>query len=312
MKEEILQAVLPLEHAGKRMDKVLTDLFPGFSRSFLQKSIRQGCVVVDRKKPRPRDKVVGGEHVVFSVPQNWPDVNNEWRARALSVSIVHEDADLLVVDKAADQVVHPAPGHVDDTLANALIYHCPALGRLPRAGIVHRLDKDTTGLLVIAKTRRAQLLLTRQMQARQIRREYLCLVHGEVIAGGCVENCIGRHRQERKRMAVVPNGQLAVTHYRVARRFNGYTLLRIRLETGRTHQVRVHMACIRHPVFGDSVYGKRKLPRTAASLLINFKRQALHACELELMHPSTQHSCVWHSPLPQDMQTVVDMLATIA
>ena len=311
MKEKILQATLDRKHAGKRIDKVLADLFSDFSRAFFQESIRQGRVTADGKTPRPRDRVVGGERVVLSIVHDLPAANGTWRGQALPVNVVHADADLLVVDKAAGQVVHPAPGHGEGTLVNALIHRYPEMVQLPRAGVVHRLDKDTTGLLIVARTHRARQLLIRQLQARQIRREYLCLVHGEVIAGGCIENRIGRHPHERKRMAVVANGRIAITHYRVARRFKGYTLLHVRLETGRTHQVRVHMACIRHPVLGDPVYRMRKLPHSAVPALTHFKRQALHACELALAHPATGRRQVWRSTLPQDMQAVIDALDAV-
>ncbi len=315
MKAEILQATFTQEHVGKRTDRALADLFTNFSRSFLQESIRRGWIVINEKIPRPRDKVMGGERIVFTIRKDASDTNDEWSAPAQLIHVIHEDDDLLVIDKAAGQVVHPAIGHSKDTLVHALIYHCPELSQLPRAGIVHRLDKDTTGLLVVAKTRTAHQYLVRRMQMRQIRREYLCLVHGEVIADDRIETNIGRHPKDRKRMAVVSHGRTAITHYRVVAGFKGYTLLRVRLETGRTHQVRVHMAFIRHPVFGDPVYGKRKPSRTgtksSATILKDFNRQALHACELELLHPTTRQPCMWHSALPQDMQAVLDALAVI-
>ncbi len=318
--EQTLDVVIDKEYAGTRFDKVLADLFPAFSRAFLQRCIRQGWVLMDGAVMRPRDLVGGGERVVFEIARaDMADATPDdvLAGEDIALSVLHDDDELLVLDKPVGMVVHPGAGRRGGTLVNALVFRYPPLKFLPRAGIVHRLDKDTSGLLVVAKTRAAYKSLVGQMQARAICREYLCLVHGAVISGGCVDAPIGRHPRDRKRMAVVAGGREAVTHYRVRERFRNHTLLDVRLETGRTHQIRVHLAHIRHPVVGDATYGGRgRTPPDADASVLEalqaFGHQALHACRLSLAHPTTGGTCEWQSGPPPDMQALLDILSAKA
>ncbi len=315
--DQVLQAVLDEEHAGERLDRVLAELFPAFSRTFLQRCIKQGQVLVDGAVMRPRDLVRGGERITFDAGDRiaWQEqAAGSLVAEDIPLTLVHEDDAMLVVDKPVGMIVHPGAGHPDGTLVNALLYHHPPLEFLPRAGMVHRLDKDTSGVLVVAKTHAAHKSLTEQMQAREIYREYLCLVHGRVISGGSIDAPVGRHPQARQRMAVVAGGRKAVTHYRVVERFLCHTLLKVRLETGRTHQIRVHMANIRHPVVGDPVYGarRREPPQAASELseaLQQFRHQALHACSIGLKHPKTGEQRRWSSLPPSDLRGLLDLLS---
>ncbi|HHH39518.1 MAG TPA: 23S rRNA pseudouridine(1911/1915/1917) synthase RluD [Sedimenticola sp.] len=297
--------------AGQRLDHALVALFPDFSRSRLQQWIREGCVRVNGALIlKPREKVYGGESVVLQVRQA-PKVEN--RPQPIPLNLVHEDASLLVIDKPAGLVVHPAAGNPDGTLQNALLHHDPALARLPRAGIVHRLDKETSGLLVVARTLAAHKSLVAQLQARAMEREYRAIVNGVLTAGGSVDAPIGRHPVHRVRMAVVASGKPAVTHYRVLERFRAHSWLRIRLETGRTHQIRVHMAHIRHPLAGDPVYGGRlRLPAGASpalrEALTQFRRQALCAVHLGLRHPTSGEWVAWSVTPPEDLQRLLQAL----
>jgi len=307
---EPLVAEVPVAHAGWRLDRSLALLFGDFSRARLQQWVKDGRVTVDDVVLRPRDKVRGGERVVLHPIL---ECQVELHPQAIPLRIVHQDESLLVIDKPAGLVVHPAAGNPDGTLVNGLLHLDPALSLLPRAGIVHRLDKDTTGLLVVARTPAAHRHLVEELQARRIRREYRALVVGVVTAGGIVDAPIGRHPAQRTRMAVVPGGRSAITHYRVLRRFRGHSLLRVQLETGRTHQIRVHMAHIHFPVLGDPVYGGRlRLPAGAsqelAERLRGFRRQALHACRLGLTHPGTSEWMEWVSEPPEDMQELLGAL----
>ncbi len=297
-----LAADIPAELAGLRLDQALARLFPQHSRSRLQHWVREGRVTLDDGPADPKRKVYGGERVAV-VPGTLPGERPN-RAEAIALSIVYEDETLLVVDKPAGLVVHPGSGNWDGTLLNALLYHAPQLERVPRAGIVHRLDKETSGLLVVAKTLEAQTDLVRQLQARSVKREYLALVHGAVSANGTVDAPIGRHPVERVRMAVTTHGKAARTHYRVLESFQRATLLQCRLDTGRTHQIRVHMHSIGHPLVGDPLYGRRQ----GRGTLVNFARQALHAERLGLVHPATGETCSWSSPLPDDLCTLLQAL----
>jgi 23S rRNA pseudouridine1911/1915/1917 synthase len=302
---------IPAHLAGMRLDQVLAALLPDFSRARVQQWLREGRVSVDAGARRPRDRVQGGEWV--EVRGGLP-VTERWEPQSLPLAIVHEDPDLLVVDKPAGLVVHPAAGNPDRTLVNALLHHDPGLAALPRAGIVHRLDKDTTGLLVVARSPRAHRSLVEQLKRHTVTREYLAVVVGVVSAGGTVEAAIGRHPVQRTRMAVVPGGRPAVTHFQVVERFRGHSLVRVRLETGRTHQVRVHMAHLHHPLIGDPVYGPRlRLPPACgpelAEALRGFRRQALHAVRLELAHPATGEPRAWESALPADLERLLSTLA---
>jgi 23S rRNA pseudouridine1911/1915/1917 synthase len=298
-----VERLIPSELAGLRLDQALARLFPEHSRTRLQTWIRDGRVTVDATRADVKRKVWGGERVVLACERGTRAA--AYRAQPIALAIVHEDAAILVVDKPAGLVVHPGAGRREGTLANALVHHAPRLGSLPRAGIVHRLDKDTSGLLVVAKTPEAQTSLVRQLAARTVKREYLALVHGAVTADGAVEAPIGRHRTARTRMAVTARGKPARTRYRVLERFDGATLLGVTLETGRTHQIRVHMRAIGHPVVGDRTYGGRT---RGDDPLARFPRQALHAARLGLVHPSTGLDCEWRSPLPQDMRGLLERL----
>jgi 23S rRNA pseudouridine1911/1915/1917 synthase len=241
-------------------------------------------------------------------------VEGEWQSEPISLDILHEDAHLIVINKPVGMVVHPAAGNPGGTMLNALLHHAPELRHVPRAGIVHRLDKDTSGVLVVARDLSAHKYLVEQLQARAFVREYLAVVNGVLTAGGTVDAPIGRHPVQRKRMAVVNvGGKSAVTHYRVEQRFRAHTLIKVNLETGRTHQIRVHMAHIHHALVGDQVYGGRlKLPAGSSEELIEvlrkFKRQALHARYLELVHPGTGESMGWEAPIPDDMQHLIDVM----
>jgi 23S rRNA pseudouridine1911/1915/1917 synthase len=301
---------VPAELRGLRLDQALARLCPQHSRARLQNWIRSGMVRVDGREPRARDRLRGGEHIAIAI-QHQADLQPD--AEDIPLRIVYEDAELFLLDKPPGLVVHPGAGVRRHTLMNALLHHDPGLRRVPRAGIVQRLDKDTSGLMVIARTPEAHTWLVAQLKARLVRREYLALVSGVLTAGGTVDAPIGRHPRERRRMAVVAGGRPAVTHYRVLQRFAAHTLLRVMLETGRTHQIRVHMAHIRHPVVGDRVYGGRPRPPAGASgnlrnLIRSFPRQALHAGRLGLVHPATRREMHWESPMPEDMQQLIDAL----
>ncbi|GMR20044.1 MAG: 23S rRNA pseudouridine(1911/1915/1917) synthase RluD [Gammaproteobacteria bacterium] len=301
---------IPRELAGKRLDQALAELLPGHSRSQIQRWIRDGLVSMGETRWRPRDKVSGGEQVMISVPAS-PEVR--LAAEAIPLDIIFEDEALLVIDKPAGLVVHPGAGNAGGTLLNALLNHEPTLAELPRAGIVHRLDKATTGLLAIAKTDAVRLSLIAQLQQRSVAREYLAVVQGVMVAGGTVDIPIGRHHKDRLRMAATTSGKPAVTHYRVKEKYAAHTLLRVNLETGRTHQIRVHMAHIHHPLVGDPVYGGRfMLPPGSSEILREtlqgFKRQALHAHKLGLLHPVTREELSWRSEMPEDFRLLCDAL----
>jgi 23S rRNA pseudouridine1911/1915/1917 synthase len=299
--------VVPPELAGWRLDQALAELFPQFSRSRLKQWILGGLVTVDDAQLRPRDKLVGGELVRLSaVLEPIADAEPE----PIPLNVVHEDEELLVIDKPAGLVVHPGAGNPGGTMLNALLYHRPALSSLPRAGIVHRLDKDTTGLMVVAATLEAHASLVRQLEQRSVRREYQAVCQGALTAGGTVDAPIGRHPVDRLRMAVRDGGKPARTRYRVIERFPAHTRVLASLETGRTHQIRVHFAHLRHPLVGDPVYGGRlRLPpgndEGLAASLREFRRQALHAGQLEFTHPGSGESVAFESPLPADFEALL-------
>ncbi len=302
---------LPADYAGQRLDRALALLLPEFTRSQLQQWIAGGQVKVDGRAPRKRDTVRGGERVEIEVPAPAPSTA---RAQAIPLDIIYEDDDLLVINKPPGLVVHPGAGNREGTLMNALLHHAPALAALPRAGIVHRLDKDTSGLLVVAKTERARQSLIGQLQTREMGREYVALIEGVLVAGGTVEAPIGRHHRDRTRMAVSARGKEAVSHYRVLKKYRAHTLVQVRLESGRTHQIRVHMAHLKHPVVGDPVYGGRlRLPKdcsqSLAKMLRAFRRQALHAVKLTLIHPATGKTMSWAASVPADMGALMEALA---
>ncbi|MBL4609837.1 23S rRNA pseudouridine(1911/1915/1917) synthase RluD [Halopseudomonas sp.] len=305
-----LTALVAPESGGQRLDQVAAQLFPDFSRSRLQSWIKEGCLTVDGRAVRPRDTVYGGEKLVLEAER---EVQGAWQPEAIELDVVYEDAALIVINKPAGLVVHPAAGHQDGTLLNALLHHAPELAKVPRAGIVHRLDKDTTGLMVVAKTLEAQTDLVAQLQARSVTREYEAVVVGVMTAGGKVDQPIARHGTNRQKMAVMVGGKQAVSHYRVISRFRAHTHVRVKLETGRTHQIRVHMSYIHFPLIGDQTYGGRmRIPagatRELVELLREFPRQALHARRLELQHPVDGRTMSWEVPLPEDMLHLLALL----
>lgn len=298
------------EHLNERLDQVLARLMPEYSRSQIQDWIESGNILVDGKPTKGKLRIRGGE-VVNVTPVLKPQP--EWQAQPIPLNIVYEDDEILVINKQAGLVVHPGAGNSNSTLLNALIHHAPALKDLPRAGIVHRLDKDTTGLLVIAKTPLAVKSLIQQIKKREMIREYQTIVYGTMISGGTVDAPIGRHPLQRKRMAVIDTGKTAITHYRVAEKFRAHTRLSVKLETGRTHQIRVHMAYIHHPIIGDTTYGGRvQLSKGMSEDMIKamrtFKRQALHAFALGLNHPATGEFMRWETELPSDFKKMLELL----
>lgn len=306
----ILTAEIPPDLAGLRLDQALSELFPDFSRNRLQSWIKDGSALVDGTVLPPKHRILGGEQVLLRAEVE--DIATI-KSQDIPLNITYEDESILIVDKPAGLVVHPAAGHRDGTLQNALLHHCPSLAGIPRCGIVHRIDKDTSGLLMAAKTLPAHKSLVAQLQARTVHREYLALTQGAMTGGGTVDLPIGRHPADRKRFTVREGGKPAVTHYRLAERFPAHTLLRIKLETGRTHQIRVHMAHLHCPLVGDPVYGGRlRLPTGASENLIStlrhFKRQALHAGALGLEHPETGEFREWSSPLPEDFTALLEAL----
>lgn len=306
----VLTAKVPSELGGQRLDQIAAQLFTDYSRSRLTLWIKEGKLTVDGKVLKPRDTVFSGAVLDLNAQQ---ESQGDWVAQNIKLNVVYEDDALLVINKPAGLVVHPAAGHHEGTLLNALLYHAPELQNVPRAGIVHRLDKDTTGLMVVAKTLEAQTKLVEQLQARTVSRIYEAIVNGVVTSGGTVDAPISRHGVQRQKMAVVSDGKKAVTHYRVLERFRAYTHVRVQLETGRTHQIRVHMAHINFPLLGDPVYGGRfRIPPATNPTLIqslkDFPRQALHARFLELEHPVTGKKIRWESELPEDMVWMLSLL----
>lgn len=267
-------------------------------------------ITVNGTRIRPKDKVKSGDEIIINAII---EANESWQAESISLDIIYEDDQIIVLNKPAGLVVHPAAGNQAGTLLNALLHHAPELAELPRAGIVHRLDKDTSGIMVVARTMTAHHFLVKALQARTIHREYRAIVVGQMTAGGTVEAPIGRHPKARTKMAVVATGKPAVTHYRVLERFPKHTFLKLMLETGRTHQIRVHMAHIHYPIVGDSSYGGRlRIPKGASEALRDclqhFKRQALHAFRLELPHPTSNELMSWTAPLPDDMHSLLEIL----
>ena len=296
--------------AGNRLDQIAAQLFPDYSRARLQEWIKQGKLTLDGQHCRPRDTAAAGAMLLLEVE---PEPVEDWIAQEMPLQVVYEDADLLVINKPADLVVHPAAGHRQGTLVNGLLHYCPALESVPRAGIVHRLDKDTTGLLVVAKNLRSHNGLVQQLQARTISRQYQAVVQGVMTAGGTVSEPLGRHPVNRIKRAVVRNGQEAVTHYRVLKRFRAHTHIQVNLETGRTHQIRVHMAHLKYPIVGDPLYNSRLQVPSASSealkqVLLDFRRQALHAWKLSLIHPLSGKECSWESTLPSDFEILLQSL----
>lgn len=289
-----LEGVIQLEFAGCRLDQALAQLFPEYSRERLKTWVLEGNCKVDGSVLRPRDKVSGGEQVSIQATLT-EEVS--WQGEDLPLDIIYEDEDILVINKSANVVVHPGAGNRAGTLVNALINYAPELTNVPRAGIVHRLDKDTTGILVVARNLAAHTSLVAQMQDRSISRIYETVVHGIFLAGATIDLPIGRHPRDRKKMTVIGDGREAITHYRLIKKFAKHTHLLVELETGRTHQIRVHMSHVKHPIVGDKTYAPR--------MQHNFPRQALHAKFLGIVHPRTGEEMSWDSELPADMQELL-------
>lgn len=301
---------VPPEHSDRRLDQAVAALMPEHSRSRLQGWIRSGELTVNGERRKPRDRVIMGDIIEISAE---PEAQVSWEPEAIELDILYEDEHLLVINKPAGLVVHPAAGHRDGTLVNALLHHAPEVENLPRAGVVHRLDKDTSGVMVVARSLVAHTSLVDQLQNRTMGREYDAIINGTLTGGGMVDEPIGRHPTQRKRMAVVPDGKPALTHYRIAERFPAHTHVTCKLESGRTHQIRVHMAHIRHALLGDPVYGGRlKLPPGTTPELTDtlrqFRRQALHARRLTLHHPTAGEDMTWEAPWPDDLVCLVGTL----
>jgi 23S rRNA pseudouridine1911/1915/1917 synthase len=305
---DLLEMKVPMEYGGLRLDHALVKLLPEYSRSRLQDWVEQGLVTLNGQPASVKQKVWGGETVCVT-PQIHPS-EQPYQAEDIPLDIVYEDDAIIIIDKPVGLVVHPGSGNWEGTLLNALLHHAPQLANVPRAGIVHRLDKDTSGLMVVAKTLVAQTALIRQMQARSVKREYIALVWGELDRDYTINVPIGRHPTQRVKMATTESGKEAVTHVSVEERFPYCTLVRCRLETGRTHQIRVHMTHIGHPLIGDSVYqrGTQKCSPSLRDLLNGFPRQALHATQLALDHPVTGERMEFHSPLPDDMEELLEQI----
>ena len=300
-------AVVPDELSGRRLDQIAAECFSDFSRARLQEWIREGLLQVDGKTCKPKEKCMGGEQLALSV-----EVADEesWVAEDIPLNVVYEDDDIIVINKPAGLVVHPAAGNRSGTLLNALLFHYPENASVPRAGIVHRLDKDTTGLMVVARNLAAHTDLVTQLQERSVSREYEAVVKGVMTGGGMVDAPIARHPHNRLKMAVVKGGKPSVTHYRLLKRYESFSHIRLKLETGRTHQIRVHMSHQHFPLVGDDLYaGGLKLPKSCPEPLENklreFRRQALHARKLGLMHPATDEYMEWEVPLAEDFEQLL-------
>lgn len=306
-----MAATVPVELAGERLDQVAARLFPEYSRSRLQSWIKSGALLVDGARLRPRDKVTAGAALAVAAEL---EAEVSWQGEAIDLDIIFEDASIIVLNKPAGLVVHPAAGHADGTLVNALLDRAPELAQLPRAGIVHRLDMETSGIMVVARNLSAHHHLVAQLQARTVSREYCAVCIGAMTGGGTIDAPMGRHPRQRKKMAVLSaGGKSAITHYTVAQRFAHHTRIAVKLETGRTHQIRVHMAHRHYPLVGDPVYGGRpRIPKGASTELVEalrgFPRQALHARALGLIHPETQEAMHFECPLPADLLGLIEVL----
>lgn len=310
MAEEFQTKTIPDDFAGQRLDQALARMFPEYSRSRLKSWILQGFVMIDGGQKRPKDLVVGGETVALQPAEELAVIS---APEPIALDIPFEDEDMLIVNKPAGLVVHPGAGNLRGTLMNGLLHHAAGLAGLPRAGIIHRLDKETSGLLIVAKTLQAHTVLTRMLAAREITRKYLAICHGVLTGGGTIDAPIGRHPVDRLRMSVQDKGKPAVTHYRVLDRLAAHTYISVELESGRTHQIRVHFAYKRHPLVGDRVYGGRmSVPAAASDTLVdtirNFRRQALHATQLKFAHPVGPDPVEIEAPPPADFLNLLDAL----
>ncbi|MFP3019470.1 MAG: 23S rRNA pseudouridine(1911/1915/1917) synthase RluD [Arsenophonus sp.] len=296
---------------GQRLDQAIAKLFPKYSRSKIKEWILNNRVQVNSKIiNRPKKKVFGYEQISINA---LIEENMNWQPQNILLNIVYEDEEILVINKPRNLVVHPGAGNSDGTVLNALLYRYPEIINVPRAGIVHRLDKDTTGLMVIAKTISAQIYLLKALQLKKITREYEAVVNGRMIVGGMINKPIARHPIKRTHMAIDPMGKIAVTYYQVIENFRAHTRIRVRIESGRTHQIRVHMAHINHPLVGDPVYGTRQyllkdVSKEFRKIMKNFDRQALYSAMLRLCHPSTGIEMEWNLDIPADMLMLINIL----
>jgi 23S rRNA pseudouridine1911/1915/1917 synthase len=317
------ELIIPRDYHGQRLDKVIAQLFPEYSRSQLSTWLKEGLITVNQAPARPKDKILGDEKIEFNTEAAELETRGtNFLPEAIPLDLVYEDEQLIVLNKPAGLVVHPGAGNWEHTLVNALLHHAPSLKNLPRAGLVHRLDKDTTGLLVCAKTLSVHTNLIRQMQAHAIQRSYLCLVQGYLISGGEINTFYGRHPRNRLKMAVCAQGREAITRYSIRKQYPNFTLLDVQLLTGRTHQIRVHMDHINHPVVGDPLYGGRKrfpskksfgeglekAEEDLRALFNQFSRQALHAAKLSFQHPETENMLTFEAPLPDDFRLLITAL----
>ena len=307
---EVLKIIIPIRMMGERLDSSLSEMLPDYSRSKITAWIKSGDALIDGKSFKPKDKAIGTEIVSLTLKQK---PNNDWIAEKIPLNIVYEDEDILVINKQFGLVTHPGAGNWSGTLANALLYYDSKLSKLDRAGIVHRLDKNTSGLMVIARNEKSQKYLVEQLQSHLVDREYSAIVYGHMIAGGTVDEPIGRDPKDRVKQAVTTSGKDATTHYRAIDRFKSHTHVKAILETGRTHQIRVHLSHVGHPLIGDPIYGGRvRFPKKASEelkvALLNFKRQALHSKKLTLNHPISGEIMSWKAPLPDDMIGLLEVL----
>jgi 23S rRNA pseudouridine1911/1915/1917 synthase len=307
---ETLTIIIPERMTGDRLDVALSEMLPDYSRSKITAWIKSGDALINNKAFKPKDKVNGSQMVSLSLNKKQ---NNDWSAENIALNIVFEDEDIIIINKPFGLVTHPGAGNWNGTLANALLYYDPQLSKLDRAGIVHRLDKNTSGLMVIARNERSQKYLVEQLQSHSVAREYSAIVYGHMISGGSVHDPIGRDPKDRIKQTVSSNGRDATTHYRVIDRFKSHTHVKAILETGRTHQIRVHLSHIGYPLLGDPMYGGRvRFPKKASEILkeslLGFKRQALHSKKLTLNHPSTGELMSWKAPLPDDMLELLAIL----
>ena len=307
---EKLKIIIPERMTGQRLDVALSEMLPDYSRSKITAWIKSGEALINHKPFKPKDKVNGSEMVELTINQKQ---NNDWVGEDIPLNVVFEDEDMIVLNKAVGLVTHPGAGNWSGTLANALLHYEPKLATLDRAGIVHRLDKNTSGLMVVARNEKSQKNLVEQLQTHSVSREYSAIVYGHMVSGGTIDKPIGRDTKDRVKQTVSSNGKEAVTHYRVIDRYQNHTHVKVILETGRTHQIRVHLSHIGYPLIGDSMYGgKVRFPRKADAILkkalVNFKRQALHSRKLTLAHPISGELVSWKAPLPEDMLALLDVL----
>jgi 23S rRNA pseudouridine1911/1915/1917 synthase len=305
-----LQVTVPEELTGKRLDQALSTLCPEHSRSRIQSWIKSGDVRVNNSNYRQRDEVSVGDIIEIDTEL---EIIEKCQAENIELDIVYEDSAIIIINKPAGLIVHPGAGNPDHTLVNALLHFDQSLEEIPRAGVIHRLDKETTGVMVIARTLESHTFLVKELQEREIKREYQAVVCGQLISGGTIKNKMGRHPVHRTKMAVTNSGKVAITHYKIIKKFQHYTHLHVQLETGRTHQIRVHMSHIKHPIVGDPVYGKNNSIKKGVDpclrdIIKSFNRQALHAFSLELPHPSSKEKMKFTVELPDDMETLIEAL----